>query len=532
MAETRIDVQVDTNHASPDGKKSPNTCPSCESHYDDDELAAALATNAASIALDAGTYGPIVVDRDVDLFGRCPAQTSVKNTASGGHGIEIRGAHTVSIRSLTVTGTEYGLWASDGAKIAVTQSQFSGDGAAAWIQANATLTLTHSLVAGTTQPMADGILVARGGHAVLQDVELRDMHIALQAFGGSTATASGLVVSDRSPEPLSALVIASHGGDVTVDRSLIFAQKTFAGGSSETDPRETGSIPSRLRITNSDLLRVDPTDAGAFDVSGGSTLELVNTTLETRARIAISAESGAIVNLERTVIRPVLPTDPAAFGLGAGLVINDGVQLTLDRTAILGVSESAVMASQACHIHLVGSLIADTWEFARTDLGKRGASGQAISLAGSASLDMEDSTLADNAGVAIWADRGGQTNVSVRGSAVIVTREPARSTEVAGILAWKGVVDVRDSLVHGIPGTALALGDVMGAVAGTTISKSDVAFRLFGASATVDAATADVPPEPGQIVTNGNVLVETATEQATDPLPLGDCRCSKPASTP
>jgi acetyl-CoA carboxylase carboxyl transferase beta subunit len=43
MAETRIDVQVEHKHTPPQaGKKHPNTCPRCGSHYRDDELAAAL----------------------------------------------------------------------------------------------------------------------------------------------------------------------------------------------------------------------------------------------------------------------------------------------------------------------------------------------------------------------------------------------------------------------------------------------------------------------------------------------------------
>ena len=43
MAETRIDVKVENTDAAPAGeKKHPNTCPSCGSHYRDDELAAAL----------------------------------------------------------------------------------------------------------------------------------------------------------------------------------------------------------------------------------------------------------------------------------------------------------------------------------------------------------------------------------------------------------------------------------------------------------------------------------------------------------
>jgi acetyl-CoA carboxylase carboxyl transferase subunit beta len=43
MSETRIDVQVEHKHAPPpETKKHPNTCPSCGSHYRDDELAEAL----------------------------------------------------------------------------------------------------------------------------------------------------------------------------------------------------------------------------------------------------------------------------------------------------------------------------------------------------------------------------------------------------------------------------------------------------------------------------------------------------------
>jgi acetyl-CoA carboxylase carboxyl transferase subunit beta len=43
MSEARIDVQVEHKHAPPpETKKHPNTCPSCGSHYRDDELAEAV----------------------------------------------------------------------------------------------------------------------------------------------------------------------------------------------------------------------------------------------------------------------------------------------------------------------------------------------------------------------------------------------------------------------------------------------------------------------------------------------------------
>ena len=43
MVEPGIDVQVETNEGPPaDGKKHPNTCPKCQSHYRDDELEESL----------------------------------------------------------------------------------------------------------------------------------------------------------------------------------------------------------------------------------------------------------------------------------------------------------------------------------------------------------------------------------------------------------------------------------------------------------------------------------------------------------
>ena len=42
MSETRIDVKVEQVESAPAARKHPNTCPSCGSHYRDDELEASL----------------------------------------------------------------------------------------------------------------------------------------------------------------------------------------------------------------------------------------------------------------------------------------------------------------------------------------------------------------------------------------------------------------------------------------------------------------------------------------------------------
>jgi acetyl-CoA carboxylase carboxyl transferase beta subunit len=42
VAESRIDVSIETKSAPPPAPRDPNTCPTCHSHYRDDELAASL----------------------------------------------------------------------------------------------------------------------------------------------------------------------------------------------------------------------------------------------------------------------------------------------------------------------------------------------------------------------------------------------------------------------------------------------------------------------------------------------------------
>jgi len=135
--------------------------------------------------------------------------------------------------------------------------------------------------------------------------------------------------------------------------------------------------------------------------------------------------------------------------------------------------------------------------------------------------------LADNAGVAIWMDRGGKASVKLERSVIVDTRGAARSTAVAGLLAWSGTVDVRDTLLYGIPGTALAFGDAIGAVFGTTVSRGDVAFRFFGRSRTVAAVDSDQRPGAGEILSRDNVVVETTTPESEESLTVGDCRCEK-----
>ena len=171
--------------------------------------ALSIAGDGDTIALDEGTYASIVVDRDVKLIGRCAAKVMFKASGAGKeNGIAVDGGHSVSVKSVTFHGFEFGVWAGgSGTTADVESSVFENGGAAAWVIAGAKLDFRTSLVtsAGTTRNvLVDGILVARGGQATVVDSEFRYVHVALDAFGiGTHLTASRLVVNERSPEPLS-----------------------------------------------------------------------------------------------------------------------------------------------------------------------------------------------------------------------------------------------------------------------------------------------------------------------------------------
>jgi hypothetical protein len=499
-------------------------------------LAAALAIagDGDTIAIDEGTYPSIVLNRDVNLVGRCASKVIFQAAGTAKeNGIGVDGGHKVSVKSVTFRGFEFGIWAGgSGTSATVESSIFEMGGAAAWVISGATLDFRTSLVtsAGTTRDkLVDGIIVARGGKATVADSEFRYLHVALDAFGvGSQLTASHLVVSERSPELLSPLVVASEGAKVDVDSSRFEAFNSYLGGAKALDDRDPkGNTPAKLHIEKSELVRTNPTDASGFDVFGGSTLELVESTLAYRARVAVSAEEASNVSFVRSVVRPVSKDDAKNRVVGAAFVVNDGVRLSLEGSAIVGSSQSAILASRGCQIGLTSSLIADTWEYTRKDFSKRFTSGQAISLSGNATLELTDSTLANNAGVAIWMGAE-KSHVRMGRSAVLATGSITDATAVAGLFALSGALEITDSLFHGMPDTALSLSGVTGVVARTVFSKSDVGFRVVTGSTLVEDKDEARVPEEGEVITRSNVLVDIVTPESADELPLGDCKCAAP----
>ena len=143
-------------------------------------------------------------------------------------------------------------------------------------------------------------------------------------------------MSERSPELLSPLVVSSEGAKVEVDSSRLEALNSYLGGAKALDDRDPkGNTPATLHISKSELIRTNPTDASGFDVLGGSTFELTDSTLAYRARVAISGEEAANISLVRSVIRPVSKDDAKNRVVGAALIVNDGVRLSLDGSAIV-----------------------------------------------------------------------------------------------------------------------------------------------------------------------------------------------------
>lgn len=488
--------------------------------------AIAAASDGDTIAIDEGTYPGVIVDRDVTLVGRCASKVILQAGSPTDNGIGVDGKHTVALRSMTLRGFRFGIWAGNGASVTADRAIFtSQDGVAAWVTNGAAFDLRESLVDGKGTEMLDGVVVARGGRVTMSDSELREVHVAADAYGiGSRVSGTRLVVSEHSEE-MSALVVASQGAQIDVDHSRLVASEQFIGGAKPTDTRVKGeSAPSTLRIASSELIRSQPTNPSGFDIEGGSTLEISDSTLAYRARIAISANESANVSLARTVIRPVSDEDAANLRVGSGIVVNDGVRLSLEDSAIVGASQSAILASKGCRIQLTGSLVRDTWEFERVSLNKRMKSGQAISLSGDAVLEMTNSTLENNAGVSIWL-AADTPRARIERSAVLSTLDPERSNAKAGVLAYGGTLEITDSLFHGIPDTALGLGNVTGSVSRSLLSKSDVGFRLLGESRLIEEHDETRRPDPGQVLTRDNVLVELGSPTREEDIAVGECRC-------
>lgn len=496
----------------------------------DVELRQALAGTAATIALDDNYYKPFEIRRDVTIVGRCAPSVEVSGQIDGVQGtlpgIEISGPHKVTIRGVTLHRNHWGIQALDHADVTVEKAYFKFNDAAGNPD-DATLRVSGSLIgAGIDMMFSDGFIVSGGGHLEVDDSEFRGMHVAIDAYGlGSTAKGSGLIMTEQSNET-SALVVSSDGADVTIDRSLVMAQEKWLAGARTNDPRlPKESNPARLRVENSELIRVLPTISSGVSADDGSTVELVNDTVLTRARIAIQANNGGVLSVAQTVIRPVLKTDVARRAVGQGIVLYDDSRLTFENSAVIAVAQTAILASKGTHTEMRGSLVADVWENERKGFDKRIESGQAISLNGDASIEITDSTFQDNAGASIWMGREGATLTMTRGS-VIDTRPAGQSTAVAGLVGWGGTVQIEDSLFHGIPDTALAFGDAIGAVANTVLSQTPVGFRWMGASRLVESSDPARRAEFGEVLSRNVVQIETTAPELEEALPLGDCTCA------
>ena len=124
-------------------------------------------------------------------------------------------------------------------------------------------------------------------------------------------------------------------------------------------------------------------------------------------------------------------------------------------------------------------------------------------------------------------DRGGKASVKVERSVIAATASVIARPPPSDSLRGEAR-SISETLLHGIGGTALGFGDVTGAVAGTTISRHDVAFRFLGDGRTVAAVAAHQRPLAGEILTRENILVETPSIETAEPLPLRDCRCESP----
>ncbi len=277
--------------------------------------------------------------------------------------------------------------------------------------------------------------------------------------------------------------VLANGGDLTV-RGLTLRGGlglTSAGAESVliaedvlvTDAREyaLGASKGHVRLSRSVIRNVKDSKAapafGLFAVTG-ATVELDEAEIASVLGVAVVAhEPKTVVRLRRTLVRDTRPHGVVHDGFG----IEDGARLEVIESAILGPLRHGVLLEKNATVSLTRSTLAGVVHGGANDPG------YALSLDKS-SLNGEDFTLADSAGVGLSVETPGSRATLLR-SAFVAMRQDGSPTR--GIAVGEGgVAELSESVILGVSGLA---GLVAGEGSRLELSRSLVsASRPFATS--------------------------------------------------
>jgi hypothetical protein len=294
---------------------------------DPSTLAATLAAAApgSTVALEAGTYPGIVIDKDLTLVGRCAERVIFAGTGAG-RGISVTKGHAV-LRGLSITGFQLGVAVPKGATLDASQLHISKSQID--LDVNGTASLGESVIEGGLATDAAGVWAASGAKVDLHDIETRDIISAVVALDtGTMVTAKRSVLGYSGATRLNFLVTATGGASLDIEESTLrtrAAAIAFVGNDLSGKSVHPGSATTlaKLRFASSELSQhgFARTESAVIQVDAGGALALDQSSVLYDALLGVTVKNpGATADLTGTVFT-AQQVPPVHVGFDGAMVV-------------------------------------------------------------------------------------------------------------------------------------------------------------------------------------------------------------------
>jgi hypothetical protein len=399
-------------------------------HFTTIGAALAAATIGSVIAVDSGTYaeGIDAKSNAVSVIGRCPEKVRLVGTGQDVWGVIANGVKNLKVSGVTLVDHYEGARAQNGTMF-LTDVVFESprsSGMIAWpagSSIHAERVVIRNVKPHPTKQSAAVLAVNadEGG-----TVELVDSAVTGSWAAGivatnptdlkhtSTLSLDRVVVRDTNlgdkDTAGAAVVVADHShGDVkdsVITDTKRLGVLALGDGATLT---VTGSV---VRRSLEDATGDTPSGAAAFE---GGHLDLTDTTLSDNAELGATSEGkGSRISMTRVAVVGSKPS-PTLGDFGIGAWANDGGELALDTTALVGNAYYGVGANAAgTKVTLSSVLVKDT----ATD--KNGAFGRGLNIEYGAEATLDKVTV----------EGGGDEGIFVRGQNKDGSRAAAAATRI------------------------------------------------------------------------------------------------------
>lgn len=489
---------------------------------DASSLATALAQApaGATIALDAGSYGAISINKNVTLIGRCAQKVVFKG--SDLRGIYIVNNLKVHLQSLTVDGFGGGVVAAYGPSVSLSKVVIENS-SIGLVVGQASADISNSVIVGqpATSPTATsasgGIEVSLGGKVTASDVEVRNSD-GLNAYDdGTTVDLERSVLSYTGPDKAARLVDAFAGAKVTINESSLDARASgwlIGGRALPSIQYPTPPQPASIDVTASVFRQSGANEhRGLATLTDGARASFTGTTLHHQSYTALQVGNGA----SATLVDSAITTEPVYDTYRSALFVTQAGSATLTGVAIVDAYQNALLVGHpGSSLKLSKSLVLGTEFRGPGPEAQLGGAALAVGAGDGAQLDVTDSTISATPQYALYGES--KSHIQVSGSLIDQTTEaPQKAGGDGVVLIDDSQLSMKNSMVRSSSESGMAVANATAKVEGTAFVENAAVLQLNGA--TLSQTPAD-QAAPRQVLFLDNRLFKNDKFQRTGTSPL------------